>query len=108
MSKVDKITGRIKQAAGDLTNDASMRQDGREQERKGEAKQEAALAEERKLDKEREVAELEGRDHKGEGHADEGRHPVGDRHAEGHHHPEGERHADEGRDPEPGTSRRTY
>jgi len=95
MSKVDKITGRLKQAAGDLANDASMRQDGREQERKGEAKQEAALAEERKLDKEREVAELEGRGPGGK-HADEG------------HGPEGDRHAGAGRDPEPGTSRRNY
>jgi len=94
MSKVDKITGRLKQAAGDLTNDASMRQDGREQERKGEAKQEAALAEERKLDKEREVAELEGRGPGGK-HADEDRGPAGERHAGG-------------RDPEPGTNRRNY
>ena len=77
MSKADKITGRIKQAAGDLTNDASLRQDGREQERKGEAKQEAALAPERATEKDREVAELEGRGPAGGEHAED--RPVANR-----------------------------
>ncbi len=82
MSKADKVTGRIKQAAGDLTNDASLRQDGREQERKGEAKQEAALAQERAMEKDREVAELEGRGPGGESHSED--RPVANR---GRHRP---------------------
>jgi len=77
MSKADKITGRIKQAAGDLTNDASLRQGGREQERKGEAKQEAAIAQERAAEKDREVAALEGRGPAGGEHAED--RPVANR-----------------------------
>ena len=42
MSITDKVTGRIKKAAGDLTDDASMRREGRQEERKGEAKDELA------------------------------------------------------------------
>ncbi len=34
MGITDKITGRIKQAAGDLADDASLRREGREEERK--------------------------------------------------------------------------
>ena len=40
MGITDKITGRIKKAAGDLTDDASLRREGRQEERKGEAKEE--------------------------------------------------------------------
>ena len=40
MGITDKITGRVKKAAGDLTDDASLRNQGRPEERKGEAKDE--------------------------------------------------------------------
>jgi uncharacterized protein YjbJ (UPF0337 family) len=59
MGITDKISGRIKQAAGDLADDASMRQQGRKEERKGEAKEEQARAEERADRKAEEVADLE-------------------------------------------------
>ena len=42
MSLTDKVTGRIKKAAGDLADDASLRREGRQEERKGEAKDELA------------------------------------------------------------------
>ena len=38
MGITDKITGRVKKAAGDLSDDASLRREGRTEERKGEAK----------------------------------------------------------------------
>ena len=44
MGILDKITGRAKKAAGDLTDDASVRREGRKEERKGEAKDELARA----------------------------------------------------------------
>ena len=47
MGITDKITGRVKQAAGDLADDASLRQQGRKEQRKGEAKEQQARAEER-------------------------------------------------------------
>ena len=59
MGITDKISGRIKQAAGDLTDDASMRQQGRKEERKGEAKEQQARAEERADEKADEVRNLE-------------------------------------------------
>ena len=59
MSLGDKVSGRIKKAAGDLTGDASTRKEGRDEERKGEAKDELARAEERQNDKAAEVADLE-------------------------------------------------
>ena len=59
MSLTDKITGRIKKAAGDLTDDASMRRKGRQEERKGEAKDELADAHEKTDRKAEEVADLE-------------------------------------------------
>ena len=40
MGITDKISGRVKKAAGDLTDDASLRNQGRTEERKGEAKEE--------------------------------------------------------------------
>ena len=61
MGITDKITGRAKKAAGDLTDDASLRQQGRREERKGEAKEEQARAEERADRKADEVADLERR-----------------------------------------------
>jgi uncharacterized protein YjbJ (UPF0337 family) len=61
MSKSDKVIGRVKQAAGDLTDDADMRRKGREQEREADAREEAARAEERAEAKRREVDDLERR-----------------------------------------------
>lgn len=61
MGILDKITGRAKQAAGDLTDDASLRREGRQEERKGEAKDELAHAQERADAKADEVADLERR-----------------------------------------------
>lgn len=61
MGLTDKVTGKIKQAAGDLTDDASLRREGRKEERKGEAKEELARAEDRADDKADEVANLERR-----------------------------------------------
>jgi uncharacterized protein YjbJ (UPF0337 family) len=40
MGIADKVTGRVKQAAGDLTGDESLRREGLRDERKGQAKQE--------------------------------------------------------------------
>jgi uncharacterized protein YjbJ (UPF0337 family) len=59
MGILDKITGRTKKAAGDLTDDASLRREGRQEERKGEAKDELASAQERADNKAEEVADLE-------------------------------------------------
>ena len=59
MSITDKITGRIKKAAGDLTDDPSIRREGAREERKGEAKDELDRAHERADAKAEEVANLE-------------------------------------------------
>ena len=59
MGLTDKISGRVKKAAGDLTDDASMRREGRQEERKGEAKEELARTEEKADAKADEVANLE-------------------------------------------------
>ncbi len=59
MSILDKLTGRAKKAAGDLTGDPSLRREGRQEERKGEAKDELIRQEERLEDKAQEVADLE-------------------------------------------------
>ena len=61
MGITDKITGRVKKAAGDLTDDASLRREGRKEERKGEAKEELARTEEKADAKAEEVANLERR-----------------------------------------------
>jgi uncharacterized protein YjbJ (UPF0337 family) len=44
MGIMDKITGRAKQAAGDLAGDEKLREEGLAEERKGDAKDEAAKA----------------------------------------------------------------
>ncbi len=59
MGLTDKVTGRVKQAAGDLTDDASLRREGRQEERKGKAKDELAREQERADAKAEEVANLE-------------------------------------------------
>jgi uncharacterized protein YjbJ (UPF0337 family) len=61
MGLMDKITGRMKKAAGDLTDDASLRREGRREERKGEAKDELAGAQDKADRKAEEVANLERR-----------------------------------------------
>jgi uncharacterized protein YjbJ (UPF0337 family) len=61
MNITDKLTGRLKKAAGDLTDDASLRREGRKEERKGEAKDELANAQEKANRKAEEVADLERR-----------------------------------------------
>jgi len=57
----DKITGRTKKAAGDLADDPSLRREGRQEERKGEAKDELGDAHDRADAKAEEVADLERR-----------------------------------------------
>jgi uncharacterized protein YjbJ (UPF0337 family) len=59
MGILDKLTGRAKKAAGDLTDDASLRREGRQEERKGEAKEELAQAQDKADAKSEEVANLE-------------------------------------------------
>jgi uncharacterized protein YjbJ (UPF0337 family) len=59
MGLIDKITGRTKQAAGDLTADPSLRDEGRKEERKGEAKEELNREQQRAETKSEEVADLE-------------------------------------------------
>jgi uncharacterized protein YjbJ (UPF0337 family) len=55
----DKVTGRVKQAAGDLLGDESIRQQGAKEERKGEVKQDAAEAQREADEKSREASRLE-------------------------------------------------
>jgi uncharacterized protein YjbJ (UPF0337 family) len=59
MGILDKITGRAKKAAGDLTDDPSLRRQGRQEERKGEAKEELADAQDKAAAKAEEVGDLE-------------------------------------------------
>lgn len=59
MGLMDKITGRTKQAAGDITGDPSLRREGRQEERKGEKKDELARAQEQADEKAQDVADLE-------------------------------------------------
>jgi uncharacterized protein YjbJ (UPF0337 family) len=59
MGIIDKVTGRAKKAAGDLTDDASLRREGRQEERKGEAKEELSRSQEEADAKAEEVANLE-------------------------------------------------
>jgi uncharacterized protein YjbJ (UPF0337 family) len=59
MGIIDKITGRTKKAAGDVADDPSLRREGRQEERKGEAKDELAGAQDQADRKAEEVANLE-------------------------------------------------
>jgi uncharacterized protein YjbJ (UPF0337 family) len=61
MSLIDKITGKAKQAAGDVADDPSLRREGVKEERKGDAKEELDRAEEKAESKADEVADLERR-----------------------------------------------
>ena len=59
MGIMDKITGRAKQAVGDVTGDAATRREGKNEERKGEAKDKLARAQDSAERKADEVADLE-------------------------------------------------
>ena len=59
MSITDKITGRIKKAAGDLKDDPSLRKRGRQEERKGQAKDDLARTQEKADRQADELANLE-------------------------------------------------
>lgn len=61
MGLTDKILGRVKKTAGELTDDEKVRRDGALQERKGEAKEELAQEDEAASRKAEEVADLERR-----------------------------------------------
>jgi uncharacterized protein YjbJ (UPF0337 family) len=57
MGLLDKLLGRGKQAAGDVTGDSSLRREGRHQEREGAAEDRAAQAEERAQEERERAAE---------------------------------------------------
>lgn len=59
MGIFDKITGRSKQAAGDLADDPSLRRQGRREEEKGERKEELSEAQDKADRKADDVADLE-------------------------------------------------
>ena len=59
MGLMDKVTGRAKKAAGDLADDASLRREGQQEERKGDAKEDLAHKQEQADAKADEVADLE-------------------------------------------------
>jgi uncharacterized protein YjbJ (UPF0337 family) len=61
MAKGDELKGRVKEAAGDLIDDAELRQKGRAQQREAQAREELAQAEEEAERKAEEVADLERR-----------------------------------------------
>ena len=59
MGITDKITGKAKQAVGDITGDSGTRRQGLREEEKGEKKEELERADERADRKADEVADLE-------------------------------------------------
>ncbi len=59
MSIFDKITGKAKQAVGDMTGDGSLRRQGKKEEAKGNAKERLDRAEERADEEADRVADLE-------------------------------------------------
>ena len=61
MSILDKLTGKAKQAAGDLADDPSLRREGRKEEEKGQAKERLDRAEDRADEEAQRVADLERR-----------------------------------------------
>jgi len=61
MSLIDKLTGRLKKAAGDLADDPSLRREGAKEELKGEKKEELERAEREVEKKAQEVGDLERR-----------------------------------------------
>ncbi len=61
MAKGDKLKGRIKEAAGDLIDDAEIRRKGKLEQQEAEAREELALQEDQADRKAQEVADLERR-----------------------------------------------
>ncbi|MDQ3759850.1 MAG: CsbD family protein [Actinomycetota bacterium] len=61
MGITDKVTGKAKQAIGDVTGDSETRREGLDEERKGEKKEELDRAEASADKKADEVADLERR-----------------------------------------------
>ncbi len=59
MGLTDKVSGKLKQAAGDIAGDPSLHREGKQEERKGEAKDGLARDQERADRKAEEVANLE-------------------------------------------------
>jgi uncharacterized protein YjbJ (UPF0337 family) len=59
VSLIDKILGRTKKTVGEATDDPSLRREGSQEERKGEAKDELSGAQEQADRKADEVANLE-------------------------------------------------
>ena len=59
MSKIDKMTGKVTQAAADLTDDGKLKREGQREEKKGEKKEQLKNADERAERKADEVADLE-------------------------------------------------
>src|SRR4051794_5627258 len=59
MGITDKVSGRVKKAAGDLTDNPELHRQGAREERKGQARQEARRAQERADRKAAEVRSLE-------------------------------------------------
>ena len=59
MSILDKLSGKAKQAAGDVADDPSLRRQGKTEERKGEAKENLDRAEDRADEEAERVADLE-------------------------------------------------
>jgi uncharacterized protein YjbJ (UPF0337 family) len=57
MGWLDKILGRSKKAAGDMTGDSSMRREGMAQEREGMAEDRAEMHEEAAMESREEAAE---------------------------------------------------
>lgn len=57
MGLLDKLLGRGKQAAGDVTGDASLRREGKHQEKEGAAEDRAASAEDRAQEERERAAE---------------------------------------------------
>ena len=59
MGLKDKLTGRLKQAAGDLKGDEGLRRQGVDEERKAEAEEELETAHERVVDQAARVQDAE-------------------------------------------------
>jgi uncharacterized protein YjbJ (UPF0337 family) len=59
MGITDKITGRAKQAVGDITGDQDTKRQGEKEELKGDVKEDAAEAENKAAAKREQAADLE-------------------------------------------------
>ena len=59
MGLLDKLRARSKKAAGELTDDASLKAEGRRDERKAEAEEDLARAQDEAAEKAQEVSRLD-------------------------------------------------